>query len=446
MLYRAGGFSKMSRRLPTEPMDRFIALLWGGPPARPAMTVCLELNGKIDVSRMTRSLQLVLDAIPLFRCRFVEHWWKPYWEEQPGRTAEDMVVAKPYSDPERHLQDLLEEPLESGISVMIWQGPTDMIGLKFDHRFGDFRAFVEFVNVLGEVYTRLCDDGDYVFPSCTSFPRDIRQLTRSLSFRKRIELFRSFYRSTRSLKASGWWRLPTIPQRDGGFTYVHHTFNPQQVAQLEDYGYARGATPFQVLLAAYFIAMTETLPESDDVLTVLVPVDLRRFLPNPEPFRWCNLVGNELLFLHNAYPTSLDASVKEVRGQMVERRAQGMGLASPNVVLDILPGGIMEALVPFALRHWIRRIEIKQLAKSRLRKMLYASHGGEYDAGRLRFGEISVRHAFGCPGEIRIPGYNGFGMDSFAGTLTMWCGCGPRDEMRRVQRKMREVLSPLFSG
>jgi NRPS condensation-like uncharacterized protein len=435
----------MPRRFPAERMDRWMAWLLGDPPARNEMTVCMELDGEIAVPRLIRALQLVLDAVPLFRCRFVEHWWTPYWEEDPDRAAEQMVVVKPRSEPESHLQELWRESLEHGVKLIVWRGSTDALGVKFDHRFGDYRTLVELVNMIAEVYTRLCEDGDYRLPAYPPIERGLRQLTSGMSFRKRIALFRSFCGTTSACVSSGVWRLPARPLRDCHFTFALHTFHGRQLADLEDYGCERGATTFQVLLAAYFIAMTEALPDSDDLLPIIVPVDLRRFLPNPQPFRWCNFSGWELLFLQNAPLSSLDAIVEQVREQMFKHRAEGVGLASLPVILDMVPGGLPGSLAPFSLRRLIRRREIKQMSTNRRRKMLYGSHGGNLDSGRLRFGEIAVRHAIGCPGEVQLPGMFGFGTTSFADTLTMFCGSGPHDEMQAVQQRMLELLSPVFS-
>jgi NRPS condensation-like uncharacterized protein len=240
--------------------------------------------------------------------------------------------------------------------------------------------------------------------------------------------------------------MPAEPQRKCHFTYALHTFDSEQVAALEEYGCDRGVTTFQVLLAAYFLAMAAALPDSDKVLTLLVPVDLRRYLPNPEPFRWCNFTGFENLFLHQDSTSSLDSVVEEIRQQMLQRRGEGTGLASLPVVLDMLPGGLPGSLVPFAIRRQIKRAELRQLRKSRERDLLYGSHGGNLDDDRLRFGNVPVRHAIGCPGEVQNPGAFGFGTTGFGDTLTMFCGSGPIEEMERIVRHMLELLSPALAN
>lgn len=40
----------------------------------------LKFDGKLDQSRLKKSLRLLIDAEPLLGACFVEHWIKPYWK------------------------------------------------------------------------------------------------------------------------------------------------------------------------------------------------------------------------------------------------------------------------------------------------------------------------------------------------------------------------------
>ena len=42
----------------------------------------LSLDGRIDEKRLARAARLAADAEPLLGCRFVDHWFLPYWERR----------------------------------------------------------------------------------------------------------------------------------------------------------------------------------------------------------------------------------------------------------------------------------------------------------------------------------------------------------------------------
>jgi NRPS condensation-like uncharacterized protein len=40
----------------------------------------LDFNARLDVERLSKAIDIALDAEPVLGCRWVPHWRKPWWE------------------------------------------------------------------------------------------------------------------------------------------------------------------------------------------------------------------------------------------------------------------------------------------------------------------------------------------------------------------------------
>jgi hypothetical protein len=343
------------------------------------------------------------------------------------------------------LFDFLARPMDHPLQAVVGNGVRGTLALKIDHRLADYRSLIEILYLLAEVYSRLEKDPAYVLPAHPRFERGVRQVTRAVALGQRLRLLRSLRRAARRSGPCGRWRLPKPLPADTEAASVLHTFGPREVEALEAYGCSLRATVFQVLLAAFFLAMAEVLGDSDALLPVVTSIDLRRYLPPGGPFPFGNLTGNEMLYLRRDRPASVAEVVGDVQEQLFERRDAGLGLAAGPATLDLIPLlRHLPGVIPFALlRRWSRRWMARQFG-SRERPWVQAHQGGELSPQRLRFGSLSPQRVFGCPGPLEIPGQYHFGMTSFADTVTAYWGCGPKAEMEDLRARVLGFLAPAF--
>jgi NRPS condensation-like uncharacterized protein len=430
------------QRFPTEPFDRFLALL-----DRCEMAVVVELDGPLNVAQLSQAVQLLLDAIPLLRCRFVEHWWQPRWEEATDITGERIVSTHPDGDPEQRFFDLLTRPMDHPLQAVVRNGVCGTLTLKIDHRLADYRSLIQILYLLAEVYSQLERDPNYVLPKQPRFERGFCQITRIVTLRERLRLLQSLWRTARKSGRPGRWRLPDLPPTNLEFASVLHTFSSSEVEALESYGCSLRGTVFHVLLAAFFLAMVEVLGDSDALLPIMTSIDLRRYLRPDKPFPFGNLIGHEVLNLRRDRAATVATVVRDIQEQFVERRDASLGLGAGPAALDLMPLlRFLPGVIPFAwLRRWSRRWKAR-LAASRERPWIQAHQGGEFNSKRLRFGNLLPQRVFGCPGPVGLPGEYHFGATGFAGTVTAYWGCGPKAEMENLRSRVLSFLAPVLSA
>ncbi len=429
----------MPIRFPAEPTDRVFAMH-----GMRHMSVLLRLDAKLDVDRIRQALQQILDAVPLLKCRFVERGWVPHWEADDDVSANAMIVVQAAGS--AHDNGALPA---HAIQLVLHPGTSDGIEIFFDHAIGDFRAMLKFVQLLGETYSELEQHAGYVLPPLPVTERGFKKIARALPFAERRRVLRTGFQAIRAARRVGKWRVPPFDPS----TYVErrevvaHRFDLAEAEQLESYALRRRATTFQMLLAAYFLALTKLMPDSDEVLTVNILVDLRRRLGSQAPFVFGNLVGIERIHLRRQPDASLEGVTDAVRDHMYGVRKSSLGESFSPLFWECLPFPL-RWLGVLRSYHSLQRMHRRRRQERRAARELVsvgATFGGSISSERLRFGSARVCAAAPEFRPLETQGFRTLQVFSFDGDLSLTFGWGAPEEMAAIRDAVLCELRPVFA-
>ncbi len=423
---------------------------WPAVPGSMAVHCVLSLSGRIDADRLVRAVRLTLDAEPILGCRFVERWFRPYWRRH--RDLDDLGICeiRPSSDCRADMRHFFEAQPELPLAVRLLRGDSDMLCIKLDHHVGDGTAVKEYAYLLADIYNRLEDDPGYRPIPNLNGSRSLIQVGNRFSPRDKWRILRHVVSVHRKLKNLGEWKYP-LPQ-DGRpeFDYVTWQLDADRVNAIFEYGCRWRATPSQVLLAAFYMALSEELPRSTNLpLPVSTAIDLRRFLPSTTAPTLCNLVGVSVVGIDPRSGDSLEAVVQQIQEQMNSQRKY-LGLAVSFFALEALP--VIRHLV--ALRPYGRSKRSNRMRqadpqpKDHAKPWIILTNVGELDQDRLVLRGVEITDALATGGIVRSPGLLGLAVSGFRGSLTLHLGCGPNGVVRRLRERMMEILparSPVVS-
>lgn len=432
----------MPLRFPAESADRLFATH-----GMRHMRVTLQLDGCLDVVRLRQAVQQILDAIPILRCRFVEHRWWPRWEAEDTVSADDILLVRGRSaDTQPDAEPALPR---HAIQIVVIRGATDDLEVRFDHLLGDFRAMLKFVQILAETYSALEQNPQSVLAPWPPFQRGFKELVQRMPAAERKQIRQAGFRVIQELRRVGKWRVsqsdatgPNARQQ-----VVLHHFKPEEVEELEIFSQQRKATVYQTLFAAYFLALVEVLPESDDLLSIGALVDLRRRFGSGAPFSFGNFVGIEPIQLRRSTETTLDAVVESARKQMFNSRKNGLGETFSPLFWECLPMPIrwLGSLLPYALlkrRH--RQGRLALCAKRELLTVTVTSGGG-IRSDRIHFGTVPVRGADAEFAPNEAFGFRTLQIFGFDDRLSLTFGWGSIEELTAVRDAFLRVLRPVFT-
>ncbi|MDZ4688792.1 MAG: condensation domain-containing protein [Planctomycetaceae bacterium] len=389
--------------------------------------VVIRFDGKIDADRLEQALRRVICAEPILGCRFVEHWYRPYWQRRDDVDTMGVCIVTETDEPDQKLAEFMEyevdpcrDPL---IQVRIFRGRQDALCYKMNHIAGDAPSLMKVIMLVGEYYRKLLTEPAFV-PEPNLRSRDHSEVIRHFSISHRFKVIRSFLvnqRQTRNL-----WLLSQDdigPDRTNGRYFIRR-FDPEVAVVAAKFAKKHRATMTVVLLAVLYRTMRRRFGVTgEDGLGVGTTVNHRNYLPPQErelsPV--ANLSGPSRMFV--ALPA--DAGLGEVVDVINEQfkgshKAKLLGLNYPGVILSMPLVRSLFWLIPFGWLHW----GLKRAVKPRLFGLVRAS--GISNAGELApvleaFEELNVIDAFATAPIYKAAGIALF-VSQFRGAFTISIG------------------------
>src|SRR5690606_19405697 len=101
------------------------------------MQLVLKLSGYVDASLLNRVIRMLADCQPVIGCRFVEHWYRPYWERRPDLDSIDFCQVVNTADAEAALDQYMTTPndprTDPVFEARIFRSDRDILCFKSSH-------------------------------------------------------------------------------------------------------------------------------------------------------------------------------------------------------------------------------------------------------------------------------------------------------------------------
>ena len=288
------------KRIPSSIMDRVEAML---------LFICdmmiqleLEFPQRLDVDRLSRAVDLVLDAEPVLGCRWVPHWRKPQWERLNRSERQSFLLVNSQEAYEKFKSESINHNVGPQIKACLWQSTDgDRLLLKVSHIASDAAAVKDIAASTSSIYTRLAHDPAYQPEPNLTGSRDTWQILRYIPWHAYPKIYLNFLREIRMIgKAKhGVYMLPFDDRARENLGFAYRFLPADRVTYLVDYGRSKNATLNDVMLTAYSRALElQRGLGGQSKLMVLTTVDLRQwYLPTKRAGGICTLSEGEYLNL-----------------------------------------------------------------------------------------------------------------------------------------------------
>jgi NRPS condensation-like uncharacterized protein len=343
----------------------------------------LELGGMIDHERLARALRLLIDAEPILGCRFVASPLRAHWRERDDLDSLELCGLVPTADASRDLHAFMAESIDPErdplVQIRVFRADADTVCFKVSHAAMDGGGFKQLVHRLIAAYRGLAADASLVLPPGPAPDRGQGQVLRLYPLRRRIGAFltQPFHKKE--------WSFPFTDGEPREFTFA--TMNPEvRVTALREAARRRGGTIMEALVAGFARALLESTDAASGVpIPFVLPVDLRRHLPDPNAAGLCNLSSLAWFELERKPGAPVEETVADVH-QGLERALKdmpGIGLA---VVMELA------ALPGYGLFHFFNNVRAR-MARRQGSEFPSLSNIGPMDPVALDFGDAHVRQA-----------------------------------------------------
>jgi NRPS condensation-like uncharacterized protein len=343
----------------------------------------LELDGRLDMPRLSRALELLLHAEPVLASRFSPTLFRAYWRHRDDVDAREMCRLVETDDVPRDMHAFMAQSIEPLtdplVQLRVFRSAADTVCIKLSHAAMDGGAFKQITQRLTSLYRSLRTDPSTVPPLDLANDRSQRQVIRLLPPLARVKAFltQPFHKKT--------WSFPFTGKEPADFSFMERTVGIP-VPELREVLRARGATITDGIVASLartLFDLVETAPGVPVPFTLAT--DLRRFLPAPESAGLCNLSSLAWIDLYRKPGATMDETLADVHTaiEATMNDNPGIGLAVVMEVTSIL------GYHGFAFFNRIRA----RMAREQGREFPSLSNIGVMDPKVLDFGDAQVTRA-----------------------------------------------------
>lgn len=348
----------------------------------------LNLDGRVDVQRLSVATRRLVDTYPVLGCRFVDHWWRPYWQRHEDLDQISLTELRLTRDLQRDLTTLLNKDsdprFDAQFQVIVLRQQNDCLCFRINHMCFDQTGFFQAIERLAHIYNRLALDPKYR-SKLNLADRSLLDIGRSLGFRGKTRILQNAREAILRLRKSGKWNIPEpVDGPEVGY-FISHRLSSDQARAVFRIARSARVTVHVVLLAAFALAVDDVLGnDGKSPLPVAFSVDLRTLVKaNPESM--ANKLGVTLMFVSDPATVGFSGLLAQLRQQYKELRNSYLGVVSPALIFETYPVvRSVYRLIPYAVK---RRLFSRSNPREVLGNIIGIATSTNRDATHLAFGD-----------------------------------------------------------
>jgi NRPS condensation-like uncharacterized protein len=396
---------QIPERIPATASDQIMFLDRGTGDGQSRLVVIF--NGRLDEARLGKAVRLSLDAEPVLGCRFVERPWRPYWLRLSDMGLVLSIYAVDPRDLELELNDFLTAPLDPlagpQLRVGLFRSDTDVLCIKMSHTVADGGSSMEYARLLGDLYRRLKDDPDYGPAINLKGSRSVYQALRPFGLKPLLKACARF-----SVPRPAWG-LRYNGHDNSGRSFMLRRIGGERYDLIKAYAKQHNVTIGEVFLTAYYRALFEALNPPENVpLPVVVPANLRRYLPSGRAGGICNLSGGFFPAIERKKGEPFEDTLAKVHASMEREKAKHTEIAQMLFMeLATLPGYAFLCAMKNTINSFMMHPGFSNI--------------GIIDPAVADFGDVEAIDAYGM-GPVPYPPHFGLGVMTFKGSMILTAG------------------------
>ena len=426
-----------SGRIPASITEKVFALL--APAYACDINCVLELDGRIDPERLSVAFLAALADEPMWSHRFVEAFWRPYWE--PIRRAERSQLVQSISamDDAAALRTIMLGPVDAAARVFLLQGPeSDALCFRVDHRLADATATRLLVQAVASRYQ---DRTPVPERDAPLVHRTLSLLDDIVSLSQRKENLKQLRKQIAEAQQSPL-PYPVLLSSDNDpvdlppmLHFPEGSLDELRQRALRD----RGTPTFAVLAALYLSLREITDWNPAAAMRIGMAVNLRRYLPAAEQPCPASMFLGRAFCKIPPETTTMPAAMEAVRVGLAQQRGPNFGLVVSELSCHIPIVHQFAECIPFGLMHANAKRNHRRPSKPP-RPDVQVSDIGDFGQPGDPWGDATLRYAYCTTGKWGVPGSITANAGNCGSRLTISVAAGPRSFAEKLSAALRRQL------
>ncbi len=284
----------------------------------------IDFEGKANAEVMEKAANLLLKAIPILSRTYIDLGKNSYWEDAAPPAWHDLFIVT--SNPEgfdNFTASKTDEKTGPQIKFCLFQGKTDRLSVVINHMVADGAGFKQCMYLFSEIYSGLITSSDYK-PSCVyDGDRGFRAIVHEQNILRRLGLLLINFKDNNQKSACEF-------SMDGAGSaspfIVSHEIPEELFRNLKSCCRKSGATVNDLVLTAYFRALSEMLDIKGKELSIPIMIDMRRYLKDKSFKALTNLASTTIIKAAVLPDESFEATLSKISSIMNIKKSGKLGM------------------------------------------------------------------------------------------------------------------------
>jgi len=378
----------------------------------------ISFANKVDAGMMKKAAELLIKTIPILSRTYKNFGGNSYWEYAETSELKDLfTVADNNADFDMFSASKTNEAAGPQIKFCLLQSDRDSLSIVINHMVSDAAGFKQCVYLFSDIYSKLIKDPRYVPDFVIDGDRGFKAVLSNISFAKQVKLLLTGSKDNNQKSGCEF----SMSKSEGSAPFiVTHEIAPDTYRNIRNYCHSESVTVNDVILTAYFRALSEKLDMRGKEIAVPIMIDMRRYLQDKSFLALTNLSSTTIVRVTVNPNDKFVETLFKINSVMNEKKANNLGL---NTFLKLDAGFKIPLINVYNV-----------LRKSLKNPKICMTNIGVLDSSRLIYENAEVMNV-AMFGSIKYRPYFQMSLTSFNDKMTMGTGLyGTKQDRMNIEK------------
>ncbi|WP_414732752.1 hypothetical protein [Acetobacterium carbinolicum] len=293
----------------------------------------IQFENKVNATVMQKAVNLLVKTIPMLSKAYKNEAGNSYWEEmEPENWDNIFTIVFEKDDFDRFTFSKTDAEAGPQIKVCLMQADRDSVSIVMNHMVCDGAGFKQCVYLLSDIYSHLIKEPDYLPDYVIDGERGFKKITQSVNFFSRIAalLFES-----KDNNQNSDCEFPLIKSEDAVPFIATHEIEASLYRELRNISKNDKVTINDVILTAYFRALSGLLDMNGKPFNIPIMIDMRRYLADKGFQAVTNLSSTVAIRIAVVPGETFSQTLNKINTEMAAKKSGNLGL-NTFLKLDLL--------------------------------------------------------------------------------------------------------------
>ena len=284
----------------------------------------INFEGKTDESAMKKAARLLLKMVPILSRVYRNHGGKSYWEDVDSAAFDDLfTVVSNKEEFDKFSCSKTDEAAGPQIKFCLLQSENDSLSVIINHMVSDAGGFKQCMYLFSEIYSNLVDDPAYEPDYIIDGDRSFKNIVSTVGLFQKIKLLLF---SSRDNNQKSEYKFPLSETNYPQPFLVSHELSTKAFIIIKELCKSKSVTVNDVILTAYFRALSSMLSIKKEELSIPIMIDMRKYLQDKSFNALTNLASTSIIKLQFEEGESFNETLTKVNSVMSYKKKHLLGM------------------------------------------------------------------------------------------------------------------------